>query len=672
MKLRIASLLMILCLIFSSFVGCSSSETTNNSSVSKLDSSCESVVYTPESNESEFPEESTSNPPQDDESTHPEEPDFLTKHGQPNLPEETVIPQHYLETETEFLYKLELPIPDAEGFSTYVANNVLKLFYWDGENQFCDMVSLETAKLIKRISITYDNEWGQFADGGFWLVDRTNLAVRFYDALGNETLVKEGDTSEDFIYCETVHITADKKYLVTAHTNGSVVVIYDLANGKTFKPEIPANMNVFEIYDLSDGIYFDGGIGLGALYVPETNETQVFSIETGTGAFYGDLYVCDAENYVKLCALNSDEFLYLPFGNFQTLDFGCAITIEGIENLITFWDLRKGVSVTIDRDDAVYGLFSRFLEDGTALIFEYSEKGVEIYAFDVASALKASDKTFEVLNCTEKELEQEIAEIAERIYANNDVTVLYGTQGNDFDIYDYVGVAELDLYEIRKAMLTAEEVLNKFPKGMLTEAYSETHKGLRLYLCADIYGVQSGSISTAGGVTTEQDGYIAVVLDIHEDIWYNIAHEFSHVFDNRIQELSTYDGDDWIAVWDAATPLDGAYVYSYDDYTENHKYTMDYDFDTPENVWFVDGYARTFPTEDRARLFEYMFMPQDDSVSRNIYDFDNLVNKAKLYSYILRQCFPSCNTETSNVWEKNLGVIDSSVVPNVETPVPVG
>ena len=114
------------------------------------------------------------------------------------------------------------------------------------------------------------------------------------------------------------------------------------------------------------------------------------------------------------------------------------------------------------------------------------------------------------------------------------------------------------------------------------------------------------------------------------------------------------------------------FILNREDRTQKDIYIELIDFDTPENVWFVDGYARTFPTEDRARLFEYMFMPQDDSVSRNIYDFDNLVNKAKLYSYILRQCFPSCNTETSNVWEKNLGVIDSSVVPNVETPVPVG
>jgi hypothetical protein len=131
--------------------------------------------------------------------------------------------------------------------------------------------------------------------------------------------------------------------------------------------------------------------------------------------------------------------------------------------------------------------------------------------------------------------------------------------------------------------------------------------------------------------------------------------------------MSDPEETDWLALWESATPVPDAYTYSYDDYYDNYKYTISDGYDDPENVWFTDSYGRTFPTEDRARLFEYMLTPEDDAGYLDIYSYENLVYKAKLYSYILRQCFPSCNTEEANSWERNLGVIDSSVLPETES-----
>ena len=39
------------------------------------------------------------------------------------------------------------------------------------------------------------------------------------------------------------------------------------------------------------------------------------------------------------------------------------------------------------------------------------------------------------------------------------------------------------------------------------------------------------------------------------------------------------------------------------------------------------------------------------------------MEKARLYSFILRQCFPSCNGKEAPFWERFLGVIDESVLP---------
>ena len=74
-------------------------------------------------------------------------------------------------------------------------------------------------------------------------------------------------------------------------------------------------------------------------------------------------------------------------------------------------------------------------------------------------------------------------------------------------------------------------------------------------------------------------------------------------------------------------------------------------------IWFADEYSRTFPTEDRARMFEYMFMPEDGKISWYI-DYKNLKYKARYYSLMLRACFESCKNAKKLVWEQYIGKID--------------
>ncbi|MBR5278952.1 MAG: hypothetical protein IKU23_06770, partial [Clostridia bacterium] len=67
-------------------------------------------------------------------------------------------------------------------------------------------------------------------------------------------------------------------------------------------------------------------------------------------------------------------------------------------------------------------------------------------------------------------------------------------------------------------------------------------------------------------------------------------------------------------------------------------------------------------TEDRARIMEHLFNPKPDGIS-SMLNAENLINKAKLYCYILRQCYPSCNTKEPLYWETYLGTIDETVLP---------
>ena len=654
MKLRAVSLMLCLVMLSSLLSGCNNAVTDN--SEPSAESSVSDVQEESHTPEGPIPEEKA---------------DFFTENGQRLLPEASDIPSYCTETDVKYLYQCQLAMPDAEGFSVCAANDIVLLFYMTDNGQYCDIMSLESGSLINTIPVEYDCQWGQFEDGSFWIVNCQTLEVRFYDTGGRETVAREGEDPGELRDAFGVYVSSDRQYLITTHYDGDPIEIRGIDNGEYIIPDVPSNMQISDISETSKGIYFDGGDGMGYLYNLTSKQSEIYSNDIETGYFYGDLFDCMTDEYIKLGDLSGERFIYTFMENngyIQDLDYGCLAFSYNVESILTFCDLREGRSVSLTRDEYVYGHFVTLLENGSALIMEYSENGTSVFIYDLTSALRDDEVTedIEVLCVSDDELEIKTQETAELIYNTHGVEIIYGSEGNDFDIYDYVGVAVLDLYEIYNALNTTCEILSQFPEGMLRETYSETDKGLRLYLCGNIYGVQSGGVDMAGGVTTEIDGYIAVVLDIHDNLWYNIPHEFSHVFDNRIAKMSDPEGTDWFALWESATPISNAYTYSYDDYYNNFEYTISEGCDDPEKVWFVDGYGRTFPTEDRARLFEYMLIPETNSAYIDIYDYENLVYKAKLYSYILRQCFPSCNTEEANAWERNLGVIDASVIPETE------
>ncbi|MBE6691924.1 MAG: hypothetical protein E7586_01150 [Ruminococcaceae bacterium] len=677
MKIKITSALICLVLLLTLLSGCVNMDKINGGS-SEIPSkgeeiSGESSVI--DSSGESFPNVE-SNPDEPIDPPEIEEPDFFTKHGQGNLPEPSQIPAYCTATDTKYLYKSGVHIPDAGGFSIYTANGVLLFIYWDEDSQFCDMVSLETGKLIKSIPVGGNVQFGQFKNGGFWVADYFNLEVKFYDIQGNETVVKEGKEIAPERTPNTMYVTDDGKYLVSTHSDGARVEIYNLESGEVTKPTTPTNLDSWEIDELSNGIYFGDSVGSGFIYNIESGESQVIEPNFNINRFFDDICEISSDGYINLGSIFSDEQFYAASGvngHLQDLKYGVAAISDTFTSNVTFSDLRAGVSVEVSATEEAYGLFSTLLENGWALIIDFSDKGNSAHFYDLASALRDENEAtqIEALVFTEGEIKRLVDETAESVYAETGVELLYGSQGNDFDICDYVGVAELDLFKVYNSINLIDDIFEKYPQGMLKEVYSETNKGLKLYLCGDIYGVQQGSIDSAGGVTAEVDGYLVIALDINQNLWSVIPHELSHAFDNRIQEMSNNGETDWMFIWETFMPMDNAYTYSYDDYINNTDFTL-YNENNPKDVWFTEGYARTFPTEDRACIMENLFLTQSAVEESDFYAYENLVNKAKLYSYILRQCFPSCNTDEVNYWETKLGVIDSSVVPDVESPVPVG
>jgi hypothetical protein len=506
------------------------------------------------------------------------------------------------------------------------------------------------------------NVTGYLEDGRLWCVDLDSFEVCTYATDGTPTLLQVPAEMKENAY-QNAFLSPDERYFLALSAE-STLSLWDLESGTC--REITPKGGPYWSIEYADGTFYLPAT-YGVLSLDPTNgSTVVYDSSDSYGSLYGSLWHLFRDGAFVLGETDPTEkrfYAFLP-GEEAIWDVmhGCAVTnFYDVGNTLKFYDLRAGVLLAeYASDPAYYGIHALFLPNGCVLILEFGEKGSDIHLFDLPAAATAGTP-IETLLLTDGELKAEIHRMSAETEAATGVDLLYGSEGNDFVIYDYIGEAETDLLDVYHSVKKVCELLALYPEGMLREAYEDTHKGLLIYLCGTIYGKTGSSLSQAGGLTTEKDGYILVAVDVHNNLAYDIPHELSHVFDRRINYISDQTGTDWMAVWEQATPVKNAYLYTYDDYGENYRYTA-WNESKDKNVWFVDGYARTFPTEDRARIMENLFNPAGDGIAE-ILRFDNLQTKARLYCYILRECFTSCDADTVLYWETHLGTIDHSVIP---------
>ena len=106
--------------------------------------------------------------------------------------------------------------------------------------------------------------------------------------------------------------------------------------------------------------------------------------------------------------------------------------------------------------------------------------------------------------------------------------------------------------------------------------------------------------------------------------------------------------------WNSFNPSADMYTYTYADYgfSKYQKYTYDRDVD---GAYFVDGYAMTYPSEDRARLFESVM--SDELFDIDFEDAPKLREKLNFYAKCIRQVFDTTGWEDIP-WEAYLMYAD--------------
>lgn len=214
-----------------------------------------------------------------------------------------------------------------------------------------------------------------------------------------------------------------------------------------------------------------------------------------------------------------------------------------------------------------------------------------------------------------------------------------GGYAGGYSAAPYVGYENVE-YALDKL----EYALDKYPKGFFVQFNDEYNKGLHVYLAGELRGVADDVLDLAGGFKDTENSKIILYIncDFADMVESTFHHELSHAIDEKVINADLERDNPLLSddEWEKFNPKSDMYTMTYDEYgfDDNYKYVYDIGmYDSLSDVYFIDSYAMTYPTEDRARLFEaimgeaYTYIEFEKS--------PQLQEKITYYSECIRQTF---------------------------------
>ncbi len=213
----------------------------------------------------------------------------------------------------------------------------------------------------------------------------------------------------------------------------------------------------------------------------------------------------------------------------------------------------------------------------------------------------------------------------------------------EFD--DFTTTIVTDPLQIALGLDELEAALSRYPIGFFTQLRYGTIREIEISLTGGLTPVIPENYD--GGVNAFAqplyDKYI-IVADLYQTWEQSYHHEFSHLIDKRLQ-------------WDA-DHREGA-IFSEDSWATLNPSGFDYDWSyavynsRPTDVpydYFISSYAMTYPTEDRATLWENAMVGYDWQ-----FYTPQLKEKLLYYSRCIRDCFDTTDWPSTTTWEAVLG-----------------
>lgn len=232
------------------------------------------------------------------------------------------------------------------------------------------------------------------------------------------------------------------------------------------------------------------------------------------------------------------------------------------------------------------------------------------------------------------------------------VTIYIGAEADRY-FPDYRLEVVEDEELIQKNLEELEAALGQYPEGFFKQLLNDQVHTIGFYLGGRLSATNDYSLSEAGAFACVYGQEQILAFDLRQySTTRNLYHEMAHAIDRKIEAAAlngqcTFSEDDWKAMNPPGFSYDYSYVeQSYDPaYTALSVYDRDY-----RQVYFIDSYAKTFPTEDRARLMEYLLSGEQADAC---FESPHLQEKLTYYFAAIREAFADSDWGQT-AWEKRI------------------
>ena len=247
-----------------------------------------------------------------------------------------------------------------------------------------------------------------------------------------------------------------------------------------------------------------------------------------------------------------------------------------------------------------------------------------------------------------------LKEQADRLEKEYDIEINIGEECADI-CESYLIYPMLDYDETKNALDELEKALKKYPDNFFSQFKYEGVDGIDIHFAVEILGTNDETLGVAGGLKCIENGMLKLILDIDDVGVFDTTfhHELCHAIDEVIWYNQAYDENAVFSEeeWRKLNPYEDMYSLTYVEWGKEEYWHYSYDNEISEpgfkggikNAYFVDTYAMTFPTEDRARLFENLMREEGRYI-----DFENspnLLKKINYYAECIRATFDTTGWE---------------------------
>ena len=589
--------------------------------------------------------------------------------------EQTILNAKTLWEDNENLYEVPLAMLDGvEKAQVYRFGDDLLLTYdtYDEEKgksvYVIKLVSLETGELLyeqQLESLTFATVQvldehiaiNDLGDAKCYLLDSKLELLNTYDLPGGMfCLDKKGKNAYQFTYDQGIKVidldtgkfdvlleNGANVYLCEASGNEATFVYTD--RDTLFRSSGVLDLNSGEIRAVESPYAFNELEASGSIWLGDVEGvTPFYVLSDGTeqGIFYGDISatvgINNASGHMVICnTIGAGDHFLLVYDNQGNLLSSCDVNGLSLYEMMDFAWFEEYNGYVFSLSDEANQAHLMFWEIAGEIVED--DLGLE----DVMESVKAPVGTA---------VRKELFDRAENLSEKYGVEILIADQC-DTVFTDHRADLLLEEADIEQALDTVDYVLSRYPEGFFEQLKHNAYKEIEIQLVGILekdYSEGDITYVSGGFVNHSYMGKLLMALDarpmnlddeINPILEGTMYHEFSHIIDKRLEYDSIYRED-------ASYSENGWLNLNPDGFEYNDSYygTLD-----PQYAdYFVDHYACTNSTEDRARIMESA-MQNDVSVFEGK---EGLTEKLRYYSEGIRDSFDITGWPKILPWEAPL------------------